>query len=171
MNISYKGLLFILSIVVSINLIDAKTVPYSEYAYIYNFTTQKIKQGAAATFDSHGQITSGIKHDKGSSDIILSDGVYLVTFYALGNMNTFGLFLNGKSIEGGTYGSYKSGQLSITGQAIIKAEAGSILTLRHYSPYKELELGSASLNISGGDPVEGQKKSVVNASIIILKLN
>jgi len=45
MSISYKIMMVILLMVAPTILIDARTDQGSEYAYIYNLTSQKVEQG------------------------------------------------------------------------------------------------------------------------------
>ena len=79
----------------------------------------------------------------------------MVTFYAIGILKTFSLFLDGTPVEGGVYGYYTSGQIGVTGQALIKAEEGSVLTLRPYSPDKDYATG-ALLTTSLGEQTVGK---------------
>ncbi len=145
--------------------------PNPEYAYIYNQTVQRVKHGEAVNFDAHSELSQGIIHETGSSDIVFKNqGSYLVTFYAIGITKTFGLFLDGKPVEGGVYGYYTSGQIGVTGQVLIKAETGSVLTFRPYSPDKDYATG-ALLTISLGEQTVGKQQSLVNASLVILKVD
>ncbi len=172
MNILYKSMVFILLIAASIFSINAGGGQIPEYAYIYNLTVQSVKPNSAATFDSHGQITPGIKHTIGSSDIIFDEeGTYLIMFYVMcDSTNSFGLFLNGIPVNGGIYGGDKGLRLSNTGQVIINVKAGSVLTMRSYNPDIKAE-NRRLVRLIVGSGKDGNKEGVVSASIVILKVD
>jgi len=137
----------------------------SEYAYIYNVSEQhlpEVSQGTAITFDSHGQMTSGIKHATGSSDIIINQaGTYLVSYYVrpMNYPSSFGIFINDTLTEGGLcHGDATSS--SINTQLIIKVGTGTIITLRYYT-------GRTGTNSTG---LWNWGKSLPTASITILKI-
>jgi len=83
------------------------------------------------------------------------------------NPSSFAFFLDGSPIEGGTYGAYKTGSDN-TGQVIVKATAGSVLTLRH-SPTDRRTSGSDHLALQVFADI-GRREQIVNASIVILKV-
>lgn len=192
-----KFLMGMLLIVVT-QTINAENAPYSnnqetdssvntketgaEYAYIYNYKAKKVDQGAAVKFDFNGQISSGIAHKDGDAEITLkNEGVYLVTFRVMtGSRNSFGLFLSDTPIEGGTFDGYaQQYNTNTVGQVIIKAKAGSVITLRHYYPDLShfSDQLSKSVSLYGGtfQTFKDNKQidlilPIVNASIVILKI-
>ena len=88
-------------------------------------------------------------------------GDYKVTFSVSGTEpSQFALFLNGELVEGSVYGS-GAGTQQNTGQAIVRAGANDVLTLKNYSSSAAVDLQTPS----GGT----QQNS--NASLAIEKLN
>ncbi|HEV2916162.1 MAG TPA: hypothetical protein VGW78_00285 [Candidatus Babeliales bacterium] len=172
MNVRWKNIKIplLMGLIISSVGIHATPIPSeSEYAYIYNTNVQPIKLGEAATFDSHGPISSGIQHTPGTSAIVFkSRGVYSVSFYVLGNQRTsFGLFLNDVLVDGGLYGTFKWEDITLTGQSIIKSEAGSVLTLKYHNPQMLLPGAVPPDNVQ----IHGYSKGgFVNASIVITKV-
>jgi hypothetical protein len=113
-------------------------------------------------FDSHGILTAGLAHTTGSSDITLtSSGIYKITFcLSTVEPSQYTAFLNGVAITGATYGS-GAGTQQNTGQVIVAAGAGDILTIRNYTSAAATTL----------QPLAGGTQASVNASAIIEKLN
>ncbi len=133
----------------------------SNYAYIYNLTSQVVAIDADITFDTNGLITSGFTHMPGTSGINVSNsGVYKVDFSVSGvEPNQFTLFVNGSAVAGTTYGS-GAGTQQNSGQALIAMSAGDVLTLRNHSSAAAVTLQT----LAGGTVVN------VNASVAILEL-
>lgn len=145
----------------------------SEYAYIFSSSTQEaIKPGGSVLFHSNGSKTPGISYTSGKSDIVFSQsGNYLITFFVAGTQqNSFGLFLDGVPVDGGTYSSGSTGYSTgdITGQTIVNIKAGSILTLRNHSPI--LGHGTATVMIGIDSQRRAPVKSTVTSSITILQV-
>jgi hypothetical protein len=114
------------------------------------------------SFDTNGDMTSGIVHAAPSAGITLvGAGTYLVTFSVSGTgANQVALFLNGALVAGSIYGS-GAGTQQNNGQTIVVAgAAGEILTLRNHS-------SSAALGLA---TVIGGTQANVNASVAIEKL-
>lgn len=133
----------------------------SEYAYIYNLSAATIAIEGDITFDTNGVIV-GIVHTAGSSSIIIATaGHYKVAFSVSGvEPNQFAVYQNGAPVAGGIYGS-GAGTQQTTGQVLIAAAAGDVLSLRNHSSAAAVTLQF----LAGGTQTN------VNASILIEKLN
>ena len=168
-----QSLVFLFVSLLAISLINAKTIDVKtdqgpEYAYVYNLSGNKekaIKRGESVTFDSNGPMTSGITHKLGSSDIVLvNEGTYLINFYvSCTNQNSFMLFLNNTEVQGSGYGGFSQYTFNTAGQAIVKATAGAVLTLRYESKLS-LESSYPPFYIYAA-------AGAVNASVIIQKID
>jgi hypothetical protein len=130
----------------------------SQYAYIYNLAAQTVPLEAAVTFDSNGVLTSGITHTPGDAAIVLVNaGAYKVTFSVSGTeLSQMALFVNGSLVPGSIYGS-GAGTQQNTGQAIVAAPAGALLTLRSHTSTAAVGLAT---------PIGGTQ-ATTNASIAI----
>jgi BclA C-terminal domain len=115
----------------------------------------------AVTFDSNGVMTAGITHATPSAGITLVHaGTYKVTFSVSGTAsNQVALFRNGTVVDGSIYGS-GAGTQQNTGQVLIVASAGDVLTLENHSSAAALDLAS----------VVGGTQANVNASVAIERL-
>jgi hypothetical protein len=116
---------------------------------------------ADVTFDSNGVLTPGITHALGAAGITLTTaGAYEVTFSVSGTEpSQMALFVNGILVPGTVYGS-GAGTQQNTGQAILIAPAGGVLTLRNHT-------SSAAVGLA--TPIGGTQASA-NASVVIEKL-
>jgi hypothetical protein len=134
----------------------------TEYAYVFNLSPQVVPVEGAVSFDTNGVMTAGITHTTPSAGITLVDaGTYEVAFSVSGTAaaNQVALFVNGTVVNGSIYGS-GAGTQQNTGQVLIVASAGNVLTLENYSSAAALGLAS---NIGG-------TQANVNASVAIEKL-
>ncbi|MGL4344715.1 MAG: hypothetical protein ACRCTE_05935 [Cellulosilyticaceae bacterium] len=130
------------------------------YAYIYNIGAQTVAIESDVTFSNNGIITGGIAHVAGSPSIqIGTAGNYAVWFYVSGlEPSQFTLYQNGGIVPGAIYGT---GSQDNNGMVIITAAAGDVLTLKNHSSVSGIVLQTAA----------GGTQTIVNASIIIQKLN
>jgi hypothetical protein len=112
-------------------------------------------------FDSNGVLTGGITHPAGTAGITLTNpGVYKVTYSVSATaVSQMALFENNGLVAGSTYGS-GAGTQQNTGQAIITAAAGDVVTLRNHTTTAAVALAT---------PIGGTAPTV-NASILIEKL-
>jgi len=116
---------------------------------------------ADVTFDSNGVLTPGITHAPGAAGVTLTTaGTYAVTFSVSGTEpSQMALFVNGTLVPGTVYGS-GAGTQQNTGQAILVAPAGAVLTVRNHT-------SSAAVGLA--TPIGGTQPSS-NASVVIEKL-
>jgi hypothetical protein len=133
----------------------------AQYAYVYNLTPQTVAEEAPVTFDSNGVMTAGITHATGAAGITLvTAGTYEVSFSVSGTEpNQMALFDNGTIVPGTVYGS-GAGTQQNSGQAIIAAGAGDVLTVRN----------ATSSSAVGLATVVGGTRENTNASVMIEKL-
>jgi hypothetical protein len=130
------------------------------YAYIYNLTPEDIAIEADVPFDSNGPLSGFIHSPGGATITIVNAGVYSVTFSVSGTEpNQFALTQNGAPLASAIYGS-GAGTQQNTGQAIIVAAAGDILTLRNHTSAVAVALQAFA----------GGSQNNVNASVLILKI-
>jgi hypothetical protein len=106
-------------------------------------------------------MSSQFTHSPGTAGIALANaGVYSVTFSVSGvEPGQFAIFQNGAPVPGSTYGS-GAGTQQNTGQAILIAAAGDIVTLVNHSSAAAVTLQT----LAGGTQTN------VNASILMLQL-
>jgi hypothetical protein len=133
----------------------------SQYAYIYNLGGETVPLEADVTFDSNGVLTPDITHAPGGAGITLTTaGTYEVTFSVSGTEpSQMALFVNGTLVPGTVYGS-GAGTQQNTGQAILVAPAGAVLTVRNHT-------SSAAVGLA--TPIGGTQPSS-NASVVIEKV-
>jgi len=133
----------------------------AQYAYIYNLSPEVVPVESAITFDTNGVMTAGITHTPSSAGITLVNaGTYKVTFSVSGTeANQVALFVNGTVVDGSIYGS-GAGTQQNTGQVLIVASAGDVLTLKNHTSAAAFGLAS---DIGG-------TQANVNASVAIEKL-
>jgi hypothetical protein len=133
----------------------------AQYAYIYNLSAESVALDAAVSFDTNGVMTAGITHATSSAAITLVNaGTYKVTFSVSGTgPNQVALFVNGTVVNGSIYGS-GAGTQQNTGQALLVASAGAVLTLENHTSTAALDLAA---------PIGGTQANV-NASVAIEKL-
>jgi hypothetical protein len=134
----------------------------SEYAYIYNTAPTTIAIEADISFNSNGVIVGNITHTPGTSAITLGTaGNYKIAFSVSGTEpNQFAVFQNGVPVAGSIYGS-GAGTQQNSGQVIVTASAGDVLTIRNHS-------SAAAVTIQ---TLTGGTQANANASILIEKLN
>ncbi len=134
----------------------------SQYGYIYNTNPGTVAIEAGVTFDTNGVLTPGIIHDPGTTEVtIVESGDYKFTFSVSGTeSNQFALFVNGVVAPGTIYGS-GAGTQQNTGQAILRLDAGRVVTLVNHS-------STAAVGLA---PLVGGTQSNVNASLAIEKLS
>lgn len=139
----------------------AGAVASREFAYVYNEGPAVVAIEADVPFDSNGVLSAGITHAPGGAGItFVTAGTYEVTFTLSGvEPSQMALFLNGASVAGAIYGS-GAGTQPNTGQVIITADAGDVLTLRNHTSAAAVTLQT----LAGGTQVN------VNASILIEQL-
>ena len=134
----------------------------AQYAYIYNLSTGVIAIKAPINFSSNGVMTAGITHTPAAAGIVLANaGDYKVSFSVSGvEPNQMALFVNGAVVAGGgVYGS-GAGRRQATGQTIIAAAAGNVVTaVNHSSAAVTLQ------TLAGGTPTN------VKASVTIEKVS
>lgn len=131
------------------------------YGYVYNLTAQTIPIEAAVPFDSNGLLL-GVAHTPSSpSIVVLSTGVYVITFSATvgGQTSQFTIFVNGVAAPSTVYGSGDQNQQN-TGQAILVLTAGDIITLVNHSSAASVSLPSQV----------GGTQANVNASVLIERI-
>jgi hypothetical protein len=128
------------------------------YAYIYSTSGQTVAIEADIPFDTNGLLTADVTHAPGTSQIrIISAGVYVVTFSVSGvEPGQFALFQNGALVAGSVYGS-GAGTQQNSGQVIVNAGAGDVLTVRNHSSAAAVTLQT----LAGGTQAN------VNASILL----
>ena len=132
---------------------------FGDYAYIYNTATQTVAVDAALTFSSNGPLSGTITHTAGTAQAVIGrTGVYLVNYYIDGGAaeTTATVYRNGEALQGTTYSTAANGD---TGQFIIAAQTGDVLTL--------VNTGAAEITLtaSGTTP-----EAVTNASMTIVRL-
>ena len=134
----------------------------SEYAYIYNLSTEAVAIEADVPFSNNGVIVGSITHAVGTSTITFgTDGDYAIWFNVAGvEPNQFSIFLNGASVAGAIYGS-GAGTQPNPGMVIISAVAGDVITLRNHSSAAAVTLQS----LAGGTQANA------SASILIQKIS
>jgi hypothetical protein len=134
----------------------------SAYAYYYNVGAANVAVGAAVPFDTNGISSPGFTHAVGASAVTLVDaGVYKVSFIVSATeANQMAVFLNLTVVAGGIYGS-GAGTQQNSGQVIIQANAGDVLTLRNHT----------SAAVVGLQAAAGGSAASVNASVSIEKLS
>jgi Collagen triple helix repeat (20 copies) len=134
----------------------------AQYAYIYNTSGEVVPLESGVTFDTHGVLTSGIVHAAGDAGITLVDaGVYKVSFsVSVTEPNQMTLFVGGVPTAGATYGS-GAGTQQNSGQVIVMAAAGAVVTVRNHSSAAAIGLAT---------PIGGTQPTA-NASILIEKLD
>jgi hypothetical protein len=133
-----------------------------EYAYVYNTSAETVAIGAAVTFDSNGEMTSGITHGAGTGPITLTDaGTYRVSFSASTvGPSQMGLFVDGTAVLGSTYGS-GAGTQQNTGEVIVTTTTpAAALTLRDHTSSGALAL----------EPLAGGTEASTNASVLVEQL-
>jgi hypothetical protein len=128
---------------------------------VYNLAAQTVAIESAVTFDSNGVLTPGITHATGTAGISLTDaGVYVVTYSVSATaLSQMTLFINGVALPDTTYGS-GAGTQQNTGQAIITAASGDVLTLRNHTTSAAVALAT---------PIGGTAPTV-NAFLLIEEL-
>ena len=133
----------------------------AEYAYIYNLAAATVAIEAPVPLSNNGVMTAGITHAPGGSSIqLVAAGVYKVTFSVSGvEPNQMALFINAAPVPGAIYGS-GAGTQQTTGQVIITASAGDVLTIVNHSSAAAVTLQT----LAGGTQTN------VNASVAIEKL-
>ena len=132
------------------------------YGYFYStFVPATIAIEADVPFNVNGP-ASGLFHFPGTTSItIAAPGVYSVTFSVSGvEPNQFALTQNGFVVPSSIYGS-GAGTQQNTGQAIIVAAAGDVITLRNHTSASAVTLQP----FAGGTQFNN-----VTASILFLKL-
>ena len=131
------------------------------YGYVYNLTAQTIAVEADIPFDSTGLITPDFTHAAGSPIVTITNtGVYAITFSVSGTEpNQFALFRNATLVLGSIYGS-GAGTQQNTGQVIVAATAGDVLTVRNHTSAAAVGLAS----------VIGGTQANTNASILIMRV-
>jgi Collagen triple helix repeat (20 copies) len=149
---------------------SAATKGLSQYAYVYNDAGQTVEVDTDITFSKSGRMTAGITHADGDAAIALVNaGDYKVTFSVSGTeTNQMALFVNATPlvpgnatlVAGTVYGSAAGAQQN-TGQAIVTAAAGSVLTIRNHTTTAAVTLATPL----GGNQV------TTNASVVIEKLD
>ncbi|KGE18050.1 triple helix repeat-containing collagen [Paenibacillus wynnii] len=130
--------------------------------FIYNVGAQSVPVESDIVFDTNGILSAGIMHIPGSAQIVVSNfGSYEVD-YCLSGVEPcqFALFLNSTLATGTIYGS-GAGTQQNSGQAIIAAAAGDVLTLRNHSSSSVITL----------QILAGGTQTSVNASLLIKKLS
>ncbi len=134
----------------------------SAYAYYYNVGAANVAVGAAVPFDTNGISSPGFTHAVGASAVTLVNaGVYKVSFIVSATeANQMAVFLNLTVVGGGIYGS-GAGTQQNSGQVIIQADAGDVLTLRNHT----------SAAVVGLQAAAGGSAASVNASVSIEKLS
>ena len=117
---------------------------------------------ADVNFDTNGVMTPGITHAPGAASVALVNaGDYKVSFSVSGvEPSQMALFLNGALVPGTVYGS-GAGTQQNTGQVIVRAGSGDVLTLRNHS-------SSAAVGLQTN---AGGTQTNANASLAIEKLN
>jgi hypothetical protein len=141
---------------------SAGTNGVSAYAYYYNVGAANVAVGAAVPFDTNGISSPGFTHAVGASAVTLVNaGVYKVSFIVSATeANQMAVFLNLTVVGGGIYGS-GAGTQQNSGQVIIQADAGDVLTLRNHT----------SAAVVGLQAAAGGSAASVNASVSIEKLS
>jgi BclA C-terminal domain/Collagen triple helix repeat (20 copies) len=133
----------------------------AEYAYVYNLDGESVAIEAAINFDANGVMTTGITHAPGNAGIqVVNAGDYKVSFSVSGTEpGQMALFRNGVVVDGATYGS-GAGTQQDTGQVIVRAGAGDVLSVRNHSSAAAVTLQTPS----------GGTQANADASILIEKI-
>ncbi len=134
----------------------------ASYALIYNTTAQLVAIEGDVVFNTNGVVKGGIAHTAGTAEITLvNSGDYLISFsLSATEINQFSLFLNGAPVAGALYGS-GSGSQQNSGQVILTATAGDVVTVRNHTSFTGVNLPS---NIGGS-------QTTTNASIMVQQLS
>lgn len=134
----------------------------AQYGYIYNLTSQVVAIEADVDFDGNGVLSSGLTHSLGTSSIVIATaGIYKVSFSVSAvESNQFGLFLNGVLVQGSIAGS-GAGTQQNSGETIVIAAAGDVLTLRNHSSATAVTL----------QPIAGGTQPSTNAWILIEQIH
>jgi hypothetical protein len=116
----------------------------------------------AVNFSDNGFGTAGFTHGLGTAGIVfVNQGIYKVNYSVSGvEPNQFALFVNGVLVADSVYGT-GAGTQQNTGQSILLAAAGDVVTLVNHSSAAAVTLTSTV----GGTAV------AVNASVLIQKLD
>ncbi|HEX2629030.1 MAG TPA: hypothetical protein VHM26_08465 [Chitinophagaceae bacterium] len=139
----------------------AGTSTATEYAYIFNTSAQFVTVGNPITFDTNGQLSSGITHNAGSSFIFVNvAGRYRVDFSVSANLvNQISVYVNGVSSAGSKYGT-NTANAQNSGFVLLNLNAGDVVQLNCAGSPASINLNA---NIGGTTPA-------VNASIMIMKM-
>ncbi len=132
-----------------------------EYGYFYNTGAEVVPIEAAVTFDNNGAHSAGVTHAPGTATFVLvTAGVYTVSTLVSGvEPSQMALFVNGAALPDAVYGS-GAGTQTNSGQTIVTANAGDVLTLRNHSSASAVTLQT----LAGGTQTN------VNASVLIEKI-
>jgi hypothetical protein len=133
----------------------------TEYAYIYNTSSQFAAVGNAITFDTNGPLSANITHNAGSSFIFVNvAGRYRIDFSVSANLvNQISVFVNGASSAGSRYGT-NTANAQNNGFIIVNLLAGDVVQLNCTGSPAGINLNT---NIGGTLPA-------VNASLMIMKM-
>jgi hypothetical protein len=102
----------------------------SQYAYVYNLTSQTVAQYGTVVFGYNGDISSGFVHAAGTSQIVVNAaGEYEVSF-SVDSIEPiqFSVSRNGAPVPGTNFGS-SSGEQETGGTVILSAAAGDVLAV------------------------------------------
>ena len=138
------------------------TAAAPEYGYIYNTLFQAVFPDADIAFEANGVLSAGITHAPNAKQItVATAGDYMVKFIITSDQaNKFTLFRNGATVPGADYGASTANDQK-SGQVIVTLVAGDVLTIRNST--SSIPLLPSTVN--------GAPAPLVNASVLLLKLN
>jgi hypothetical protein len=137
----------------------ATGITITEYAYIYNTSTQTVPLEGSVTFDTNGPIAGSIIHTAGTALTFLTNaGTYKFDFIVSGtSANQFTLFINGIADTSTTYGT-GVGNTETVGQAIITVPAATTVTLVNHTSAGAITLatllGGSATNVNASLSIE-----------------
>jgi len=143
-----------------VHLMDKEVL--TQYAYIYNMSSQMVPLGSDISFSNNDIIIDTITHTPGTDRILIgSTGYYAIWFdvQSIGP-NMFTLLQNGAPIASITY-EFETGIQRNPGLVIITASSGDILTLRNHTSSEAVKLQT----------IEDGIQPFANASILIRKIS
>ena len=137
------------------------TPAITEFAHVYNRSTQTVPVGGSVTFDTNGPIVGDITHAPGTATVTIGNtGYYLITYSVTGiENNQFAIFVNETPLPETLYGT-RAGTQQNNGQAIVFLNAGNVITVRNHSSDLPIFLSIE----------DGGNETNVNASLILQRL-
>ena len=134
----------------------------SSYAYVYNMGVQTVEQHSAVSFNQPPVLSRDIYFTPTSELTVTEAGVYSITIYALNNTanTTLALFMNNVEIDGSRFTAVNE-NAGLNGKFLLvinSRDLPAVLTVKNVDDEPAV-IESGKLN------------SVVNASLLITKIN